>query len=30
MFDPEHAWKTLDTVEKALLGPLGMATLDPR
>ena len=30
MFDPEHAWKALDVVEKVLLGPLGMATLDPR
>lgn len=30
MFNLEHAWKCLDLVEKVLLGPLGMATLDPR
>ena len=30
MFEPEHAWKALDMVETVLLGPLGLATLDPR
>ena len=30
MFNPEHAWKALDMVEDSLLGPLGVATLDPR
>ena len=30
MFNPEHAWKALDVVENSLLGPLGVATLDPR
>ena len=30
MFNAEHAWKCLKLVEKVLLGPLGMATLDPR
>lgn len=29
MFDPDHAWKALDMVEKHLLGPLGLRTLDP-
>ncbi|RMX46887.1 hypothetical protein pdam_00020742 [Pocillopora damicornis] len=29
MFNPENAWKCLDMVEEILLGPLGMATLDP-
>eukprot|EP01134_Creolimax_fragrantissima_P004755 CFRG4755T1 len=29
MFDPEHAKTCLQMVEKVLLGPLGMATLDP-
>jgi len=28
MFDSEHAWKALDMVEKHLLGPLGLRTLD--
>ena len=30
MFNPEHAWKALDVVESSLVGPLGVATLDPR
>lgn len=30
MFNPENACKCLDMVEEILLGPLGMATLDPR
>lgn len=29
MFDPHHAWSALGEVEKILLGPLGMRTLDP-
>ena len=30
MFDAEHAWKALDLVQEVLVGPLGMATLDPK
>ena len=30
MFVAEHAWKALDMVEKILVGPLGVATLDSR
>eukprot|EP01117_Protostelium_nocturnum_P007177 TRINITY_DN2573_c0_g1_i1.p1 TRINITY_DN2573_c0_g1~~TRINITY_DN2573_c0_g1_i1.p1 ORF type:complete len:1537 (+),score=521.58 TRINITY_DN2573_c0_g1_i1:125-4735(+) len=29
LFDPQHAREALETVEKVLVGPLGMATLDP-
>ena len=29
LFDPENAWKALQVAKKKLLGPLGMATLDP-
>lgn len=29
MFDAKHAWAALDMVEKYLLGPLGLRTLDP-
>ncbi|XP_053603151.1 glycogen debranching enzyme isoform X2 [Plodia interpunctella] len=29
LFDPKKAWAALDIVEKLLLGPLGVKTLDP-
>ncbi|XP_061377922.1 glycogen debranching enzyme [Danaus plexippus] len=29
LFDPRHAWLALDNVEKLLVGPLGLKTLDP-
>ena len=29
LFNPENAWKALQVVKKKLLGPLGIATLDP-
>ena len=30
LFDPAHAWAALENAEKILLGPLGIATLDPK
>lgn len=29
MFDPNHARQTLDIIKIALLGPIGIKTLDP-
>ena len=29
LFDPQHAWAALQIVKIKLLGPLGIATLDP-
>lgn len=29
LFTVQRAWKALELVEKKLLGPLGMKTLDP-
>lgn len=29
LFDPGHGWEALQIVKDKLLGPLGMATLDP-
>ncbi|XP_072940329.1 glycogen debranching enzyme isoform X2 [Epargyreus clarus] len=29
LFDPKRAWLALDSVERLLLGPLGLKTLDP-
>ena len=29
LFDPQHAWAALQIVRLKLLGPLGIATLDP-